>query len=308
MKLSIVTTLYKSSPYIDEFYARISKEAQNITNDYEIIFVDDGSPDDSLLKAVALYERDSRVKVVELSRNFGHHKAIMTGLSCAKGDFVFLIDSDLEEAPELLGSFWNELQKEDDLDVVYGVQEERKGGWFEKWSGAIFYSIFIYLSDMKIARNQIMARLMSRRYVSSLIAHRDRAIFLGGLFELAGFNQKSIVCKKMHKGNTSYTFTKRLAQALNSIISFSAKPLYIISLLGMFIFVLSIGYIVYLIIAKLFFFDPISGWTSILVSIYFLGGLILFSIGIIGIYINKIFEEVKNRPYSIIKNIFNKKD
>ena len=128
MKLSIVTTLYKSSPYIDEFYVRISKEAQKITNDYEIIFVDDGSPDDSLLKVVALYERDSRVKVVELSRNFGHHKAIMTGLSCAKGDFVFLIDSDLEEAPELLGSFWNELQKEDDLDVVYGVQEKRKGG------------------------------------------------------------------------------------------------------------------------------------------------------------------------------------
>lgn len=308
MKLSIVTTLYKSSPYIDEFYVRISKEAQKITNDYEIIFVDDGSPDDSLLKAVVLYERDSRVKVVELSRNFGHHKAIMTGLSYVKGEFVFLIDSDLEEAPELLGNFWEELQKENGLDVVYGVQEERKGGWFERWSGAIFYSIFIYLSDMKIGRNQIMARLMSRRYVDNLIAHRDRAIFLGGLFELTGFNQKSIVCKKIHKGDTSYTFAKRLAQALNSIVSFSAKPLYIISLLGMLIFLLSIFYIFYLIIAKLFFFDPISGWTSILVSIYFLGGLVLFSIGIIGIYVNKIFEEVKNRPYSIIKNIFDKKD
>ncbi|MGJ0310850.1 glycosyltransferase family 2 protein [Aliarcobacter cryaerophilus] len=306
MKLSIVTTLYKSSPYIDEFYARISKEAQKITDDYEIIFVDDGSPDDSLQKAVALYEKDSKVKVIELSRNFGHHKAIMTGLSHAKGEFVFLIDSDLEEEPELLGKFWEELHKEKELDVVYGVQESRKGGWFERWSGTIFYSIFIYLSGMKITRNQIMTRLMSKKYVYNLVAHQDRAIFLGGLFELTGFHQKSIVCNKAHKGDTSYTFTKRLGQALNSIISFSAKPLYMISLLGMSMFLLAIIYIVYLIIGKLFFFNPISGWTSILVSIYFLGGLILFSIGVIGIYINKIFEEVKDRPYSIIKNVFEK--
>ena len=148
MKLSIVTTLYKSSPYIDEFYARISKEAQKITDDYEIIFVDDGSPDDSLQKAVALYEKDSKVKVIELSRNFGHHKAIMTGLSHAKGEFVFLIDSDLEEEPELLGKFWEELHKEKELDVVFGVQESRKGGWFEKFTGGLFWKLINFMDGL----------------------------------------------------------------------------------------------------------------------------------------------------------------
>ena len=106
MMLSIVTTLYKSSPYVSEFYERVSKQAQKITDNYEIIFVDDGSPDDSLQKCIALHKHDQKVTIIELSRNFGHHKAMMTGLSHAKGDFVFLIDSDLEEEPELLGSFW----------------------------------------------------------------------------------------------------------------------------------------------------------------------------------------------------------
>ena len=176
MKLSIVTTLYKSSPYIDEFYARISKEAQKITDDYEIIFVDDGSPDDSLQKAVALYEKDSKVKVIELSRNFGHHKAIMTGLSHAKGEFVFLIDSDLEEEPELLGKFWEELHKEKELDVVFGVQESRKGGWFEKWSGEMFYKVFNYFSGVKIPKNFLTVRLMKQNYVKNLTSFQEKEI------------------------------------------------------------------------------------------------------------------------------------
>lgn len=120
MKLSIVTTLYKSSPYVDEFYERISKEAQKITDNYEIIFVDDGSPDDSLQKCITLHQQDKKVTVIELSRNFGHHKAIMIGLSHTQGFFVFLIDVGLEEEPELLGRFWQELQNDEGLDLVYG--------------------------------------------------------------------------------------------------------------------------------------------------------------------------------------------
>ncbi len=308
MKLSIVTTLYKSSLYIDEFYTRASKEAQKITDEYEIIFVDDGSPDDSLQKVVALHEKDTKVKVIELSRNFGHHKAIMTGLSHAKGEFVFLIDCDLEEEPELLERFWEELHKEKDVDVVYGVQESRKGGWFERWSGSLFYKIYNLLSGIKIPSNQIMARLMKQDYVYNLARHRDRAVFLGGLFEVTGFKKKPLVCAKTDKGETTYSFIKKLSQALNSIISFSSKPLYMISLLGIFIFLISLLTVFYLIINKIFFSDPISGWTSILVSIYLLGGLILFSVGVVGVYINKLFDEVKERPYTVIKNIFSMKD
>jgi putative glycosyltransferase len=156
MKLSIVTTLYKSSPYVDEFYERISKEAQKITDNYEIIFVDDGSPDDSLQKCITLHQQDQKVTVVELSRNFGHHKAIMTGLSHAQGDFVFLIDVDLEEEPELLGKFWQELQNGADLDLIFGVQERRKGGWFERVSGYLYFKLLNHLSNVKIPENFLM--------------------------------------------------------------------------------------------------------------------------------------------------------
>ena len=158
MKLSVVTTLYYSSKYIEEFYSRISIEAQKITNNYEIIFVDDGSPDDSLSKSIKLCEKNSHVKVIELSKNFGHHKAIMTGLNHARGDFVFLIDIDLEEEPELLGKFWEELKKNNGIDAVYGTQQIRKGYLFERVSGWFFYKIFNYFSEIKIPKNFLTDR------------------------------------------------------------------------------------------------------------------------------------------------------
>src|SRR6185369_8084865 len=126
MKLSIVTTLYYSEPFIKEFYNRITAEAKKITDSYEIIFVNDGSPDPSLAAAIELHKNDTHVKVFDLSRNFGHHKAIMTGLSHAKGDYVFLIDVDLEELPEWLGMFWKDMKNQTEFDVIYGVQDTRK--------------------------------------------------------------------------------------------------------------------------------------------------------------------------------------
>lgn len=306
MKLSIVTTLYKSSPYIDEFYARISKEAQKITDDYEIIFVDDGSPDDSLQKAVALYEKDSKVKVIELSRNFGHHKAIMTGLSHAKGEFVFLIDSDLEEEPELLGKFWEELHKEKELDVVYGVQESRKGGWFEKWSGEAFYKVYNFISGTKIPRNLSTCRLMKKKYCDSLCRFNERELFLGGIFFLTGFRQKSYIIKKLSHSPTTYSLKLKLNMFLNSLTSFSNFPLKIVFYTGLLISSVSFIFIVWIIFRKLFFDISLQGWSSLIVSVWFLGGIILISLGIIGMYISKIFIETKNRPYSIIKEYYSK--
>lgn len=149
MKLSIVTTLYYSAPYIEEFYKRIKTSIAklNIT-DYEIIFVDDGSPDNSLEVAKSIIAIDQNVSVIDLSRNFGHHKAIMTGLTHAKGDYIFLIDVDLEEEPELLELFWKE-NDNDDVDVVYGIQRKRKGKIFEKISGFQFFIIFNFFIKCK---------------------------------------------------------------------------------------------------------------------------------------------------------------
>ncbi|WP_066356053.1 glycosyltransferase family 2 protein [Aliarcobacter skirrowii] len=303
MKLSIVTTLYKSSPYIDEFYARISKEAQNITDDYEIIFVDDGSPDDSLQKAVALYEKDNKVKVIELSRNFGHHKAIMTGLSHAKGEFVFLIDSDLEEEPELLGKFWEELHKEKELDVVYGVQESRKGGWFEKWSGEMFYKVFNYFSGVKIPKNFLTVRLMKQNYVKNLTSFQEKEIVFSILTVLTGFKSKSLSVKKLDHSPTTYSIFTKIKLLFNVITASSARPLWLAFNLGLIITSVSLFYIFYLIYRKVVHSVSLDGWTSVMVSISFFGGLIIFFLGIIGIYLAKIFTEVKNRPFTIIKKI-----
>lgn len=308
MKLSIVTTLYKSSPYVDEFYSLITAEAEKITDDYEVIFVDDGSPDDSLSKAINLHKIDTKIKVIELSRNFGHHKAIMTGLSHAKGEFIFLIDVDLEEEPELLGKFWGVLQDSEDIDVVYGVQESRKGGWFERWSGEIFYSVYNFLSDVKIPKNLITARIFTKKAKDTIISYNERELCLGCIYHDIGFNQLEVKIKKLDISPTTYTFRKKVSLMLNSIISFSNKPLNLILNIGLFITIISFSYIVMLLFMKLFFDTVISGWTSIIVSIWFFGGLIVLFLGILGMYISKIFIEVKNRPYSIVKNLYKSED
>lgn len=307
MKLSIVTTLYKSSQYIDEFYTRITKEAKKITQDYEIVFVDDGSPDDSLQKVLALYEKDSKVKVIELSRNFGHHKAIMTGLSHAKGEFVFLIDSDLEEEPELLVRFWEKLHKDKEADVVYGVQESRKGGWFEKFSGGLFWKFFNKLSHVKIAENPLTVRIMKKEYVKNLVSFKEKELFLAGVFELVGFKQKTFPIDKQSKQFSTYNLLQKIKLLNNAVVSFSSFPLYLSFYVGTLISSFSFLYGIYLVINKLFFNSITSGWTSLMISIWFLSGVLLLSIGILGLYISKIFTEVKNRPI-IEKRIYGDHD
>ena len=173
VKLSVVTTLYQSANYVADFYQRISCAALAMTADYELIFVNDGSPDDSLERTVALYEQDPRVRIVDLSRNFGHHKAMMTGLRHVRGDLVFLLDVDLEEQPEWLLEFRN-VMEQTGADVVYGVQRRRKGNLFERCTGAIFYKSFNALLQHPIPANLVTARLMTRRYVKSLVQHRER--------------------------------------------------------------------------------------------------------------------------------------
>lgn len=304
MKLSIVTTLYKSSPYVDEFYRRASAEAKKITDDYEIIFVDDGSPDDSLHKAVRLHLQDSKVVVVELSRNFGHHKAIMTGLSYATGDYVFLIDSDLEEEPELLERFWAELQSGDDIDVVYGVQESRKGGWLERHSGEIFWKLINYLSDIKITKNLTTVRLMTKKYNDSLLKYHESELSIGGIWFHNGFKQYPVYIKKGSHSQTTYTLRKKLSLLIISITSFSSKPLIYIFNFGLFITIMSIMFILKVIWDKLNYGISLTGWTSVIVSIWFFGGLIILFLGVIGLYISKIFIETKNRPYTIVRNSY----
>lgn len=307
MDLSIVTTLYYSAPYLEDFYTRICAAAENITDNYEIIFVNDGSPDHSLDIAIAFHEKDKRVRVIDLSRNFGHHKAIMTGLAHAKGDLVFLIDCDLEEEPELIGKFYDKF-KNSNADVVYGVQQSRKGFFFERITGYVFYKLFNLLSSYPIPDNLITIRLMSRRYVASLLEHKEREVVLSGLFTITGYKQISIGVKKYNKGISTYNFRKKISFLFTSISAFSNKPLVFIFYLGIGISCLSILSALILIVMKIIDQNYLIGWPSLIVSVWLLSGIIIFCLGIIGIYLSKIFIETKQRPQSIIRQTYERND
>jgi putative glycosyltransferase len=305
MYLSLVSTLYNSASHLNEFYERLTQSVQQFTHDYEIILVNDGSPDSSLELALKLLEQDNRVKVVDLSRNFGHHKAIMTGLEHARGEYVFLIDCDLEEPPETLRLFWDEMQKARDLDVVFGVQRQRKGGLFERISGALFYKVMNIFGDVKIPKNFLTVRLMNRHYTQNLIRYQEREMEFSVLTELVGFNKKSMVVNKSSISPTTYSLAKKFSLLVNGVTSSTSRPLWMIFYLGLAITLGSTAYIVWLFVNRFVYgMEVVEGWTSIMVSIFLIGGLNMFVLGIIGIYLSKIFIESKSRPYTVIKKIY----
>ena len=297
-----MTTLYRSADHLAEFHARMTAAAARLVPDYELILVDDGSPDRSLDVALAICASDPRVRVIELSRNFGHHRAMMTGLAHARGALVFLIDCDLEEQPEWLEGFLARLH-ETGADVAYGVQDARKGSWFERLSGDLFYRVFNLLSDFPVPGNVSTARLMRRKYVRSLVAHRDRELFIAGLWAATGYRQVSMLVTKRSLSPTTYTLRRRIHLLIDAVTSFSRRPLVLVFYLGIAIVLISTsaaGYLMWRQISSGF----LPGWASLIVSVWILGGLTLFSIGLIGIYLSRIFIESKRRPLTIIRKVY----
>jgi len=300
MKLSIVTTLYKSSPYVREFYERATRVAAALTQDYELLFVNDGSPDDACEQAVALHRIDTHVRVLDLSRKFGHHKAMMTGLQHARGELIFLLDVDLEEQPEWLTQFHTTL-KETGADSVYGVQTRRKGGWFERFAGSVYYKSFNVWLEHPVPENAVTARLMTRRYVDSLVKHRDREMTMAPLWVMTGYQQAAVTVEKKSRGVTSYSVRHRIAALVDNVTSFSNRPLVYIFYLGTFIMLVSGAYGLWLIWRTTHGEVGVPGWPTLIVSVWFLGGITIFCLGVIGVYLSKVFTETKDRPYTIVR-------
>lgn len=302
MRLSIVTTLYRSAATIDEFYQRMMAAAELITQDIEMVIVNDGSPDSSLELALAIHRTDPRIIIVDLARNFGHHKAMMTGLCHASGDLVFLIDSDLEEKPELLGQFYARFSQ-GDCDVVFGVQKARRGDLLERVSGAMFYSLVESLSDEGMPRNHVVVRLMKRQYVRALIRYRDREFVIAHLWQLTGFRQTPLVVEKLSGSPTTYSISRRIKLAVDYLTTTSTKLLHIILYAGIVTFVLSVMAVLYYLVRYFTTGIGVDGFTSIIVSIWLLGGFITLAMGIISIYIANILSETKRRPYTTVRDI-----
>ncbi len=307
MKISVVSTLYKSQRYLDEFLEECLLALKAIgCSDYEFVFVNDGSPDHSVAYLLEKKKTIPKIKIIDLSRNFGHHYAIQAGLLHTQGDYVLLIDNDLETSPKVLVDFYREFQNNPQLDMVYGYQETRKGGFAEKHFGNLFYKVFNWFSEIKIPENILTERLMTQKYVQELAGLPDKNIFFAGLMQWVGFNQLGIpVSKQNRKGASTYTFRKRINLMINAITSFTAYPLKILFNMGILISMGSILTSLLLILRKAIYPEQIlSGYTSLIVVILFSTGLILTSIGVLGIYLEKIFNQVKNRPTFIIKKIY----
>lgn len=307
MKYSVVSTLYLSEPYIEQFLERVMAVVSPVDPDFEIILVNDGSPDNSLERAREAQQRYPNLRVVDLSRNFGHHKAMMTGLEYAHGERILLIDSDLEEPPECFSDFC-EVMEQHNCDVVFGVQKKRRGGLLERLSGWIFYRLFRILTGIDQPDNVITARLMSARYVKALLQHRETNIIIGGLWVLTGFSQVPHLVEKLATSQTTYSLRSKFAYFVRSVTSFSSTPLVFSFYSGMIVLLTASVFFIYLLLRYFFGGVGTDGYTSTILSIWFFSGLIIFFISIQGIYIARIFAEVKNRPYTIVREVFEKED
>jgi dolichol-phosphate mannosyltransferase len=268
---------------------------------YELIFVNDGSVDNSLVLLKRMAAEDPNIKVVSLSRNFGHQAAITCGLNYSRGDAVIVMDADLQDPPEFIPELikkWRE-----GYDVVYAVREQRQGdSLFKRATAALFYRVIRKLARLEIPADTGDFRLLSRRAVEALKATRERSRFVRGLVSWIGYRQTGVrfVRQERVAGQTKYPFRKMLKFAIDGITSFSFFPLQMATYFGFAISGLSFVYITYAVLQKLLTDRPVVGWTSVIVAILFVGGVQLITLGVIGEYIGRIYEEVKQRPLYLV--------
>jgi len=301
---SIVVPVFNEEEVLNEFYKRLTIAMDKLKEKYEIIFVNDGSTDNSLEIMKKLHSNDKRIKIISFSRNFGHQMAITAGIDYASGEAVVTIDADLQDPPEMIPELikkWKE-----GYDVVYGVRKKREGeSFFKKATASIFYRLLNRVTDINIPLDAGDFRLMDRKVVNNLKQIREKNRYIRGLTSWIGFKQIGVLYKreKRFAGYTKYPLRKMLKFAFNAIFSFTNFPLKIATYFGFLVAGLSFLYLIYVLILKIFMNATIQGWASLIVAVLFLGGVQLICIGIIGEYIGRIGEEVKKRPLYIIEEI-----
>jgi putative glycosyltransferase len=301
--LSVVTSLYRSEPTVPEFLARICAAAAAITDDYEVILVNDGSPDRVRDVVLSLLPSYPNVSFIDLSRNFGQLAAIHAGLSFARGGYVFVLDSDLEEPPELLEKFYNYIRERKNVDVVYGIHRGRLDPPMRAITSKAFYWFFERMTGFTDLKDMLLLRIMTRRFVDAYLSFGDYHLLVAGLSHLAGFDKETIVVEKTYKGSSGYSFRKRMVMASDAILSFSTRPLYwlFFGSLGLS-FVLAIMAAA-LVLRRFLLPDYQAGWASLIVSVWLVGAIMINCMAIIGLYIAKVFEQVKQRPRFVVRQV-----
>ncbi len=301
--LSIVIPVYNELEVLPEFHARITRVLDDLVLGSEIIYVNDGSSDDSLGLLNEFYEQDARVAVVDLSRNFGKEIAMTAGLHKAEGDAVVVIDADLQDPPELIPQMIEEWQK--GSDVIYAKRARREGeSVFKKLTAHLFYRIMRSIGQIKIPEDTGDYRLLSRRAVDALNTLGEQHRFMKGLFTWIGYRQKAVMYERdsRYAGESKWNYWHLWNFAIEGITSYSSAPLKLASYLGLLTALGAFSYGIFIIIRTLLYGDPVHGYPSMIVIILFLGGVQLMSIGVLGEYVGRIFNETKGRPLYFINN------
>lgn len=310
--ISVVTPAYNENTGIRLFYDRVTACAATWQEDYEILLVDDGSSDDSLVIAAQIAQQDPRFKVLSLSRNFGHQAAVTAGLEHAQGDLIAVLDADLQDPPEELGRFFQACRE--GSDVVYGVRQKRKEGIFKRVSYSLFYRFLAQMAHIQIPLDSGDFCVMNRRALDALNALPEHSRFIRGLRSWIGFRQTGLPYERAARaaGEPKYTFRKLLNLALSGIINFSGKPLRLIALTGVLVGVFAVVLAVFVLIQyssnwTIWGYNPrhARGWTSLMLAVLFLASMQLFSLGILGEYIARLFEEIKGRPVYLVRQTIN---
>lgn len=304
--LSIVIPMYFEEAVANECYKRIKEVVTKNGINHELVFVNDGSKDKTIdiLKSIA--EKDKAVKIIDFARNFGHQNAVTAGVLNAAGDAVVIIDADLQDPPELIIDMISKWQQ--GYDVVYAKRKKRKGEtWFKLITAKCFYRFLAYMSEVKIPTDTGDFRLIDRKVVETFREMPERNRFIRGMISWVGYEQTYIEYERDERfaGVTKYPLKKMIKFASDGIIAFSSKPLKVVTGMGFLTIVLTFIILIYTIVANLLGKATQPGWTSIMVAITFFGGVQMLSLGIIGEYISRIYDESKNRPLYIIKNKIN---
>ena len=304
--LSVVTSVYRTAQFLEEFATRVDAAARACgLADYEMIFVVDGSPDDAIATLERIKARYPAIRAIELSRNFGHHPALWCGLEQSRGDLIFLADADLETAPEVLTELHAALTVTGS-DVAFAWQPKRAGSWLRRWTSRAFWRLFSILAEVRMHPGPLTERLMRRPYVDALLAMNERTLFLAGMMEWVGFRQTPVAATRtVRPGPPSYSWARRAALAFDAIASFSVAPMKALFLGGAGLAALAMLGALFLVVAKLA--DPgfiVQGFTALAVMLLFSLGSILASMGMVGLYLGKVFLQTKNRPLYVIRREF----
>ena len=300
---SVVIAVFNEQENLDELYHRLTAVMQGVSDRYEVIFVDDGSTDDSFQIMKGLHEQDPRVKILKLSRNFGHHLALTAGVDYAKGEAVILMDADLQDQPEEIPKLTEKLRQ--GYDVAYGIRKNRKDGLIKRLGSNLFLVTMNRMVGSDHFATGGVFRAMNRQVRDELQRCRETSRFITGLVSWLGFNQVGVEIEHgaRYAGRTKYNLWRMMKLALNTLTSFSYLPLQIASYLGLITALFSVSVGAYVFFRRVFVGIPVSEWTSLMVAVTFLGAIQLIVLGLIGEYVGRTYTESQGRPLYVVKDI-----